>query len=71
MSVAMAGAEGLEPSRTVLETGMLPLHHAPMVFSWPSFEQNGRKRLPKVSVDIIIYTENSVNKYCQKLQGNL
>jgi len=42
-----------------------------MVFSWPSFEQNGRKRLPKVSVDIIIYTENSVNKYCQKLQGNL
>lgn len=25
----MAGAEGLEPSRTVLETAMLPLHHAP------------------------------------------
>ncbi len=26
----MAGAEGLEPSRTVLETAMLPLHHAPI-----------------------------------------
>ena len=25
----VAGAEGLEPSRTVLETAMLPLHHAP------------------------------------------
>ena len=25
----LAGAEGLEPSRTVLETGMLPLHYAP------------------------------------------
>ena len=25
----LAGAEGLEPSKTVLETGMLPLHHAP------------------------------------------
>ena len=25
----MAGVEGLEPSRTVLETGMLPLHHTP------------------------------------------
>lgn len=28
-SPLMAGAEGLEPSRTVLETAMLPLHHAP------------------------------------------
>ena len=27
--LALAGAEGLEPSRTVLETAMLPLHHAP------------------------------------------
>ncbi len=27
---SMAGVEGLEPSRTVLETGMLPLHHTPM-----------------------------------------
>ena len=26
----LAGAEGLEPSRTVLETAMLPLHHAPI-----------------------------------------
>ena len=26
---ALAGVEGLEPSRTVLETGMLPLHHTP------------------------------------------
>ena len=26
----MAGVEGLEPSRTVLETGMLPLHHTPI-----------------------------------------
>ena len=26
----MAGAEGLEPSRTVLETAILPLHHAPI-----------------------------------------
>ena len=25
----MAGVEGLEPSRTVLETDMLPLHHTP------------------------------------------
>ena len=29
----MAGAEGLEPSRTVLETAMLPLHHAPISFA--------------------------------------
>ena len=29
MDAFMAGAEGLEPSRTVLETAMLPLHHAP------------------------------------------
>ena len=28
--VFLAGVEGLEPSRTVLETGMLPLHHTPM-----------------------------------------
>ena len=27
----LAGVEGLEPSRTVLETGMLPLHHTPMI----------------------------------------
>ena len=27
--IELAGAEGLEPSRTVLETAMLPLHHAP------------------------------------------
>ena len=27
----MAGAEGLEPSTTVLETGMLPLHYAPII----------------------------------------
>lgn len=27
---ALAGVEGLEPSRTVLETGMLPLHYAPI-----------------------------------------
>ena len=26
----MAGVEGLEPSPTVLETGMLPLHQTPM-----------------------------------------
>ena len=26
----MAGAEGLEPSTKVLETHVLPLHHAPM-----------------------------------------
>ena len=31
--VSLAGAEGLEPSRTVLETAMLPLHHAPMKFA--------------------------------------
>ena len=28
--VLMAGAEGLEPSTKVLETHVLPLHHAPM-----------------------------------------
>ncbi len=28
-SLFLAGVEGLEPSRTVLETGMLPLHHTP------------------------------------------
>jgi hypothetical protein len=28
-ALILAGAEGLEPSRTVLETAMLPLHHAP------------------------------------------
>ena len=29
-SFVLAGVEGLEPSRTVLETGMLPLHHTPI-----------------------------------------
>ena len=29
----MAGAEGLEPSTKVLETHVLPLHHAPSLFS--------------------------------------
>lgn len=38
----LAGAEGLEPSRTVLETAMLPLHHAPI-----------HKRLEQASFDII------------------
>ena len=28
----MAGADGLEPSTKVLETHVLPLHHAPMFF---------------------------------------
>ena len=28
----MAGAEGLEPSTKVLETHVLPLHHAPTFF---------------------------------------
>ena len=28
-SLFFTGVEGLEPSRTVLETGMLPLHHTP------------------------------------------
>lgn len=28
----LAGAEGLEPSTKVLETHVLPLHHAPMRF---------------------------------------
>ena len=27
----MAGPEGFEPSPTVLETGMLPLHYGPIV----------------------------------------
>ncbi len=31
----MAGAEGLEPSTTVLETGMLPLHYAPIYYGGP------------------------------------
>ena len=30
-SFLLAGALGLEPRRTVLETAMLPLHHAPMM----------------------------------------
>ena len=29
----MAGAEGLEPSTKVLETHVLPLHHAPKGFA--------------------------------------
>ena len=36
----MAGVEGLEPSRTVLETGMLPLHHTP-VFSLSMVDRQG------------------------------
>ena len=34
LTAIVAGAEGLEPSRTVLETGMLPLHHAPKLFNF-------------------------------------
>ena len=33
LSDVMAGAEGLEPSTKVLETHVLPLHHAPSLFS--------------------------------------
>ena len=29
-SSSLAGVEGLEPSKTVLETAMLPLHHTPV-----------------------------------------
>ena len=29
----MAGAEGFEPSTKVLETHVLPLHHAPIAFA--------------------------------------
>ena len=32
LSDVMAGAEGLEPSTKVLETHVLPLHHAPTFF---------------------------------------
>ena len=34
MSGFLAGAERLELSRTVLETAMLPLHHAPSKQRW-------------------------------------
>ena len=36
----LAGAEGLEPSRTVLETGMLPLHYAPILNWWTIRDSN-------------------------------
>ena len=37
----LAGVEGLEPSRTVLETGMLPLHHTPIFsFQFADLKQN-------------------------------
>ena len=39
----MAGAEGLEPSTTVLETGMLPLHYAPIQFIWWAFRDSNPK----------------------------
>ena len=39
----MAGAEGLEPSTTVLETGMLPLHYAPIKFIWWAFRDSNPK----------------------------
>ena len=40
----MAGAEGLEPSTTVLETGMLPLHYAPIKLSkWWAFRDSNPK----------------------------
>ena len=35
----LAGVEGLEPSRTVLETGMLPLHHTPVLW-WAIRDSN-------------------------------
>ena len=31
LSLLMAGAAGIEPASTVLETDALPLNHAPMV----------------------------------------
>ena len=33
MFILSAGTEGFEPPRTVLETIMLPLHHAPVKFA--------------------------------------
>ncbi len=40
----MAGAEGLEPSTTVLETGMLPLHYAPIKLKkWWAFRDSNPK----------------------------
>ena len=36
----MAGAEGLEPSTKVLETHVLPLHHAPMHITCNEKEYN-------------------------------
>ena len=39
----LAGAEGLEPSTTVLETGMLALHYAPIKFIWWAFRDSNPK----------------------------
>ena len=33
VEVFLAGAEGFEPSTKVLETHVLPLHHAPIAFA--------------------------------------
>ena len=36
----MAGAEGFEPSTKVLETHVLPLHHAPIAFATVALYEN-------------------------------
>ena len=39
----LAGVEGLEPSRTVLETGMLPLHHTP-IYKLPYYSTTKQRK---------------------------
>ena len=46
----MAGVEGLEPSRTVLETGMLPLHHTPKILTVTVYHNDARVSREKVNI---------------------
>ena len=50
----MAGAEGLEPSTKVLETHVLPLHHAPMHIACNKKEYNTAGSVCQAPADIFL-----------------
>ncbi len=48
----MAGPPGFEPGQTVLETGMLPLHHGPLSLFYFNFRFN-------VSIEATVFVNTS------------
>ena len=49
----LAGVEGFEPTPTVLETGMLPLHHTP-IYGYPVWIRTKIKGIKTLCTTVIL-----------------